>query len=40
VGVIDALNERIDAPVLATRSVTDRMFLEMNARSGRLLDYV
>jgi hypothetical protein len=35
-----ALNDGIDAPVVATRSVTDRMFLEMNARSGSLLDYM
>jgi hypothetical protein len=35
-GVIDAMNERIDAHVVATREVTDRIYQEMNARSGLL----
>jgi hypothetical protein len=37
-GVSDALNERIDEPVVATRKITDRISQEMNARSGGLLD--
>jgi hypothetical protein len=39
-GVSDALNERIDAHVVATSKMTDRISQEMNARSGRLLDDV
>jgi outer membrane murein-binding lipoprotein Lpp len=37
-GISDAVNERIDAHVVATRKMTDRISQEMNARSGRLLD--
>jgi Skp family chaperone for outer membrane proteins len=37
-GISDALNERIDAHVIATRKITDRISQEMNARSGRLLE--
>jgi hypothetical protein len=35
-GVNDAMNERIDADVVATRKMTDRISQEMNARSGSL----
>ena len=34
------MNERMDAHVVATSKVTDRISEEMNARSGRLLDGV
>jgi len=37
-GVSDALNKRIDAPVVAARTTTDRISQEINARSGGLLD--
>jgi len=37
-GVNGAMNERIDAHVVATRRVTDRIFQEMNVRSAHLLD--
>jgi hypothetical protein len=37
-GVNDAMNERIDAHVVATRKMTDRISHEMNARSGFLRD--
>jgi len=37
-GISDALNERIDARVVDTKKMTDRIFPEMNASSGRLLD--
>jgi hypothetical protein len=37
-GVSDALNERIDAHVVASRKVRDRISEGMNARSRRLLD--
>jgi methyl-accepting chemotaxis protein len=37
-GVNDAMNEMIDAHVVATRKMTDRIFQEMNARSGFLRD--
>jgi ElaB/YqjD/DUF883 family membrane-anchored ribosome-binding protein len=37
-GISNALNERIDAHVVATRKVTDRISQELNARSGYLLD--
>ena len=36
--VRDSLNERIDAHVVATRKMTDRLSQETNARAGRLLD--
>ena len=39
-GVSDALNERIDAHVVATRKMTDRISQEMNARAVHLLDNV
>ena len=39
-GLSDALNERMDAHVVATSKVTERISEEMNARSGRLLDGV
>jgi len=38
VGINDGLNEKIDAHVVATRKVTDRISQELNANSGRLLD--
>jgi len=37
-GVSDALNERIDEPVVATRKMRERISQEMNARFGGLLD--
>lgn len=37
-GVNDAMNERTDAHVVATRKMTDRIFQEMNARSGFVRD--
>jgi len=37
-GISDAMNERIDAHVVATRKMTDSISQEMNARSGRLLN--
>src|SRR5215510_15773404 len=37
-GINDGLNEKIDAHVVATRKVTDRISQELNANSGRLLD--
>jgi hypothetical protein len=36
-GISDALNERIEAHVVATRKMTDSISQEMNARSERLL---
>ena len=36
--VRDSLNERIDAHVVATRKMTDRLSQETNARAGHLLD--
>jgi len=36
--VSDSLNERIDAYVVATRKMTDRVSQETNARAGHLLD--
>jgi len=38
VGVSDSLNERIDARVVATRKMTDRISQETNARARHLLD--
>jgi len=37
-GVSDSLNERIDAHVVATRKLTDRISQEANGRAGHLLD--
>jgi hypothetical protein len=37
-GISDAVNERIDAHVVATRKMTDRISQEMNARSELMLD--
>jgi len=36
--VTDSLNERIDAHVVATRKMTDRISQETNGRAGHLLD--
>jgi len=36
-GVSDSLNERIDAHMVATRIMTDRIFQETNATAGHLL---
>ena len=37
-GISDAMNERVDAHVVATRKMTDKIYQEMNARSGRLVE--
>jgi len=39
-GVSDSLNERIDAHVVATRKMTDRISQEKNGRAGHLLDAI
>jgi len=38
IGLSDSLNERIDAHVVATRKMTDRISQETNASAGHLLD--
>jgi F0F1-type ATP synthase membrane subunit b/b' len=37
-GINDVLHEKIDARVVVSKKVTDRISQELNARAGRLLE--